>query len=209
MYKEKGDPLDAYQTLTDRRSIRTFDHRPIARPLLHKLLYVGCLAPAPHHSRPWRFVVLETEDARQRLAEAMGAAWRRDLEGDGVTPERVETLLARSRRQIEEAPALVLGCLMADGLRQWPDERRQRAEWGMALQSMGCALENIMLAAHAEGLTSYWISAPLFCPEAVREALDLPREYQAQALIALGYSATGALPGPRLEPDLAELVDTR
>ena len=208
--------MDAYEALASRRSLRHFDGRPVARPLLHKLLYAACLAPAPHHTRPWRFVALETPDSRQRLAEAMGAAWRRDLEGDEVPPERIEALLARSRRQIEEAPALVLGCLVAQGLparpaggRRWPDERRQRAEWGMALQSMGCTLENMMVAAHAEGLASYWISAPLFCPEAVREALDLSPEYEAQALIVLGYPAVGASPRPRPEPDLSALVQTR
>ena len=205
--------MEAYEAITGRRSLRQFDRLPIARPLLQKLLYAACLAPAPHHTRPWRFVLLDTAGARQRLAEAMGAAWRRDLEGDGVAPEWIETLLARSRRQIEEAPALVLGCLVAEGLpslpaggRRWPDERRQRAEWGMALQSMGCALENIMVAAHAEGLASFWISAPLFCPEAVRQALDLPAEYEAQALIALGYPAPGVSPRPRPEPDVAALT---
>lgn len=201
--------MDAYEAIVGRRSVRRLDSRPIARPLLHKLLYVGCLAPAPHHTRPWRFVVLETHDARERLAAAMGGAWRRDLESDGVGRQRIEALLARSRRRIEEAPALLLGCLVAQGLRRWPDERRQRAEWGMALQSMGCALENIMVTAHAEGLASYWISAPLFCPEAVREALDLPPDYQAQALIALGYPAAGASPRPRPELDLTALVRTR
>ena len=208
--------MDAYDALIGRRSLRQLDSRPIARPLLHKLLYVGCLAPAPHHTRPWRFVLLETAEPRRRLAEAMGAAWRGDLEHDGVTAERIEALLARSRRQIEEAPALVLSCLLTEGLparpaggRAWPDERRQRAEWAMALQSMGCALESIMVAAHAEGVASYWISAPLFCPEAVREALNLPAEWEAQALIALGYPAEGASPGPRPEPDLTTLVQTR
>ena len=201
--------MDAYRALTERRSIRKFDNRPIARPLLHKLLYATCLAPAPHHTRPWRFVVLEIADARQRLAEAMGAAWRRDLEADGEPPDQIETLLARSRRRIEEAPALVLACLVAEGLREWPDERRQRAEWGMALHSMGCALQNIMVAAHAEGLASYWISAPLFCPQAVSEALDLPTGYEGQALIAIGYPAADATPRLRPEPDLAALVLTR
>ena len=208
--------MDAYEALVGRRSLRHFDGRPVARPLLHKLLYAACLAPAPHHTRPWRFVVLETPDSRRRLADAMGAAWRRDLEGDEVPLGRIEALLARSRRQIEEAPALVLGCLVSEGLparpaggRQWPDERRRRAEWGMALQSMGCALENIMLAAHADGLASYWISAPLFCPEAVRDALALPPEYEAQALVALGHPAADMSPRPRPEPDLSALVQTR
>lgn len=201
--------MDAYEAIAGRRSLRQFDGRAIPRPTLHRLLYLACLAPAPHHTRPWRFVVLESVDARRRLAEAMGAAWRRDLESDGAAPERIEALLERSRRQIEEAPALVLGCLVAEGLRTWPDERRRSAEWGMALQSMGCALENLMVAAHAEGLASFWISAPLFCGPEVREALDLPVEYEPQALVAIGYPAPGASPRARPEPDLSALIQTR
>ncbi|MEX1255550.1 MAG: nitroreductase family protein [Dehalococcoidia bacterium] len=197
--------MDAYDAITGRRSLRQFDSRSIARPLLHKLLYAACLAPAPHHTQPWRFVVLETDESRSRLADGMGTAWRRDLEGDGVGAPRIAALLARSRRQIAEAPALVLGCLVPEGLRTWPDERRQRAEWGMALQSMGCALENIMVAAQNEGLGSFWISAPSFCPDAVRDALDLPAGHDAQALVALGYPAPGKSPRPRPEPDLAAL----
>jgi coenzyme F420-0:L-glutamate ligase/coenzyme F420-1:gamma-L-glutamate ligase len=201
--------MDAYDAITGRRSLRQFDSRPIARPLLHKLLYAACLAPAPHHTQPWRFVVLETDESRERLSDAMGAAWRRDLERDGVDEARIDALLARSRRQIVEAPALVLGCLVSEELRRWPDERRQRAEWGMAVQSMGCALENIMVAAQNEGLASFWISAPSFCPEAVRDALDLPVGYDSQALVALGYPESGRSPRPRAEPDLAALALTR
>ncbi len=201
--------MDAYEAIIGRRSVRQLESRPIGRPLLHKLLYTACLAPAPHHTRPWRFVVLETHEARTRLAEAMGDAWRRDLEGDGFAPERIEALLARSRRQIEDAPALVLGCLVAEGLRRWPDERRRRAEWGMAQQSMGSALENMMVTAHAEGLASYWISAPLFCAKAVRTALELSLDYQPQALIALGYPTADVAARSRPEPDLSALVQTR
>lgn len=198
--------MDAYQAIVGRRSLRQFSTVPVARPLVQKLVYGACLAPAPHHTRPWRFVLVETARARRRLAESMGAAWRRDLEGDGVAPERIAALLARSQRQIEGAPALVLGCLVAEGLRRWPDERRTRAEWGMAQQSLGAALQNIMVGAHNEGLASFWMSAPLYCPEAVREALDLPVDYEAQALVALGYPSSDAAPRPRPEPDLATLI---
>ena len=139
----------------------------------------------------------------------MGVAWRRDLERDGVAPEKIAALLEKSRRRIEKAPALLLGCLVAEGLRAWPDERRRRAEWGMAQQSMGAALENVMVAAHALGLASYWLSAPLYCPEAVRDALGLPEAYEAQALIVAGYPAPGAAPRPRPEPDLSALIQER
>ena len=201
--------MDAYDAVVGRRSLRQLDTRVVPRELIDKLLYAACLAPAPHHTQPWRFVVLESADARRRLTEAMGAAWRRDLERDGVAPQQIAALLARSRRQIEGAPALLLGCLVGEGLRQWPDERRRRAEWGMALHSMGCALESIMVAAHALGLASYWLSAPLFCPGAVREALNLPADHEAQALVVVGYPAPGVSPGPRPGPDLSALVQRR
>ncbi len=201
--------MNAYQAITERRSLRQLSTLPVPQPLIDKLLYAACLAPAPHHTKPWRFVHLESAASKGRLAEAMGAAWQQDLRGDGVAEEQIDFLLARSRSQIEGAPALVLSCLVADGLRQWQDTRRRRAEFRMAIQSIGCAMENMMVAAQAEGLASYWISAPLFCPDAVRDALDLPPEYESQALVVFGYPEAGVTPRPRVEPDLATLLSTR
>lgn len=139
----------------------------------------------------------------------MGAAWRTDLERDGHPPALIERLLAKSRRQITSAPALVLACLTREGLRDWPDDRRARHEWAMAQQSVGAGMQNLMLAAHALGLASYWISAPLFAPEAVRQALSLPARYVAQALVALGYPAEGTAPKPPPEIDAARLIEDR
>ena len=121
----------------------------------------------------------------------------------------IEKLLAKSRRQITSAPALILACLTREGLRIWPDERRARNEWAMAQQSVGAGMQNLMLAAHAMGLASYWMSAPLFAPEAVREALSLPEDYVAQAFVVLGYAAEGAAPKPRAEIDPSRLIVER
>jgi nitroreductase len=79
----------------------------------------------------------------------------------------------------------------------------------MAQQSIGAGMQNIMLAAHALGMASYWISAPLFAPEAVREALALPSEYVAQAFVVVGYPRPGIAPKPRLSPDLSKLIKRR
>ena len=144
-----------------------------------------------------------------RLVRGMGAAWGRDTVGEGVAGAQSEALMARSRGKIGEAPALGRCGLVADGLRTWPDAGRKRAEWSMAVQSMGCGIEAIMVAAHAEGLASYWISAPLFCAPAVRKALDLPEGYEAQALIALGYAPEAAAPRPRREPDASLHIQQR
>jgi len=200
--------MDALEAIRSRRSLRQLDARPVPRELLDQALEAACLAPAPHHTRPWRYVVVSAE-RRAALADAMGAAWRADLERDGHPQALIERLLRRSRRQIIDAPALVLACLTHEGLRKWPDERRARNEWAMAQQSVGAGLQNLMLAAHALGLASYWISAPLFAPEAAAEALSLPDDVVAQALVVVGYPAAGAAPKPRPAADASQLVIER
>ncbi len=189
--------MDVLETLAGRRSVRRFDGRPVPTEALARLVEAATWAPAPHHGRPWRFVNVASPAARERLARAMGQRWRRDLERDGVPQEKIEALLERSRRQQMEAPALLLACLSPEGRRAWPDARRQRSEQAMSVQSIGAALQSLMLAAHALGLATFWISAPLFCPEAVRRALDLPRDWETQALIAVGYPSPEYTPRPR------------
>jgi F420 biosynthesis protein FbiB-like protein len=172
--------------LEARRSIRAFLPEPVERAALDRLVEAACLAPAPHHSRPWRFVVVDSPDGKRALARGMGARWRRDLAGDGLAPERIEELVSASHTKLEGAPALVLGCLTWDGLDRYPDDGRQRAEWGMALLSLGAAVENLMLAAADAGLASCWVAAPIFCPEEARDALALPLEWLPHALVLVG-----------------------
>ncbi len=200
--------MDAIDAIRSRRSQRRLSERPVGHDVLDQLLEMAAMAPAPHHTRPWRYVIVHPR-SRDRLIAMMGATWRRDLERDGHPEDLIEKLLRKSRRQIEAAPALILACLTPEGLRAWPDDRRARNEWAMAQQSIGAAMQNIMLAAHALGLASYWISAPLFAPEACREALALPEEYVAQAFIVVGYPVEGAAPGPRPPIDLSKLVTER
>ena len=188
--------MDAMEAIVGRRSVRRFASREVPRDLLRELIAAACAAPAPHHSRPWRFVELGPE-SRLRLAEAMADAWRADLEADGQPWEVIERSLARSRRQLAEAPLLLLACLEQEGARRWPDRRRRRAERDMYLQSLGAALQNLLLAAHARGLGGYLKGAPLFCQSAVAQALDLPSGWQPAFLVLLGYPAEGFQPPPR------------
>ncbi|MCU1458553.1 MAG: nitroreductase [Actinomycetia bacterium] len=172
--------------LDARRSIRAFAPGPVPRATLDALVEAACTAPAPHHSRPWRFVLVDTIEAKADLAFAMGERWRTDLAGDGVDDDRIDELVASSYRKIVEAPAIAVGCLTWDGLDRYPDEERRRAEWGMALLSLGCALENLMLAAADDGLASCWVAAPIFCPEVARDALALDPEWLPHAMLLVG-----------------------
>jgi coenzyme F420-0:L-glutamate ligase / coenzyme F420-1:gamma-L-glutamate ligase len=169
-----------------RRSIRAFAPDAVPRADLDAIVEAACLAPAPHHSRPWRFVVVDTEASKRALAQGMGARWERDLLVDGVAAARVDELVRASHEKLERAPAFVVGCLTWDGLDRYPDEVRRRAEWGMALLSLGAAVENMMLAATDRGLATCWVAAPIFCPEEARDALALPVEWLPHALVLVG-----------------------
>ena len=186
--------------IRQRRSIRGLQGPPLSADEIESLVRLALTAPAPHHTQPWRFVEV-SQERRSALASGMGGAWQRDLEHDGVPKPQQQKALARSRGQIESAPTLLLGCLVADGLNEYEDDRRQRAEWGLATHSFGAALQNILLAASARGLAAYWISAPLYAPEAVRTSLDLDPTWHPQAFVSLGPPTADYQPFDR--PELA------
>jgi F420 biosynthesis protein FbiB-like protein len=172
------------------------------------VLAAATWAPSPHHSAPWRFAVLTQPAAKARLARAMGDAWRADLAGDGVAAERISALLDRSRARIEGAPVVLLLCISEERLDRYPDARRQAAERAMAAQSLGAAVQNVMLTAHAHGLATCWMCAPLFCPEVVVSALGLDLALHPQALLTLGYPLQPLPPhAPRLPQGLVALWD--
>ncbi len=192
-----------------RRSIRAFTDTPVEPATLDGLVEAACLAPAPHHSRPWRFVTVVSPAAKESLATGMGARWRNDLIDDGLDPARVDELVTASHRKLTDAPALVVGCLTWDGLDRYPDEARRRAEWGMALLSLGAAVENLMLAAADVGLASCWVAAPIFCPEAARDALDLANDWLPHALVLVGHPDPQYTPRDRPSVALEDLRATR
>jgi nitroreductase len=98
----------------------------------------------------------------------------------------------------------VLLCLDVFTGDAYPDTPRQAAEHLMGVQSVALAGGYLLLAAHAAGLGGVWVCAPLFAPEAARRALDLPSEWQPQALILLGYPAQTPEARPRVP--LADVV---
>jgi nitroreductase len=81
---------------------------------------------------------------------------------------------------------------------QYPDERRRVAEHVMAIQSTAMAMQNILLAAHAEGMGACVMCAPLFCGPAVVAALQLPDGWEPQSLVTLGPPANDGKERPRL-----------
>lgn len=184
-------PLDVPlgEALRKRRSVRRFAPAPVPTGILKTALSAACLAPSPHGVCPWRFCLLDSREAKERLALGMGRDFLRDMEAEGVPPEERERRHRGSVRLLSRAPALILAALSYADLDQYEAGAKQANEWMMAEHSLGGALQNLMLALAARGVGSVWRCAPLFCPETAREALDLPADWTPRALIVAGYPA--------------------
>src|SRR5579864_3370504 len=184
--------------LQSRRSVRKYQARPVSRELIEQVLEAARWAPSPHGKQPWRFVVLTRQEVKLQLADRMGDTWRQNLEMDGQDTAIVNIRLEKSRERILNTPAIIIPCLYLEDLDRYPDEKRQADETIMAIQSIGAAIQNMLLMAYDMGLDTGWMCAPLFCPEVVCEALDLDRRLIPHALITVGYAAADPVRRERL-----------
>lgn len=191
--------------ISSRRSIREFGAGSVSREALLEAVAAALTAPVPHGSRhrtkPWLWVLLNSRSARRRLLEAMAAAWERDLRADGVPEESISRRIARSEAFLSEAPVVAIPALSLEVADGYPDERRREAEREMFLLATGAAVQNFMLALHAQGYGSCWVSSTLFCKQDVREALGLDEQWLPMGSVAAGPLPAGVLPPrPPIDP---------
>jgi coenzyme F420-0:L-glutamate ligase / coenzyme F420-1:gamma-L-glutamate ligase len=185
-----------YELAAGRRSIRRYGTAPVPAETVRRILSAACWAPSAHNRQPWRFAVLDEAAAKDRLACAMGERLQADRLADGDAADVVAADVARSHARITGAPVVVVVALDMADMDRYPD-RRQRAEYLMAVQSTAMAVQNLLLAAHAEGLGACWMCAPLFCPEVVSAAIGLPESWEPQALVTMGGPANAGKPPMR------------
>jgi coenzyme F420-0:L-glutamate ligase/coenzyme F420-1:gamma-L-glutamate ligase len=182
-----------------RRTIRAFTAEPVDAVVVRRAVATALTAPAPHHSEPWRFVILSSPQARAHLVDEMREAWIADLRGDGFTPEQITRRLRRGE-VLRLAPLIIVPCLVTDAAHLYPDERRNRSEQAMFTVSMGAAVQNLLVALAVDGLGSAWISSTLFCQDVAARALDLPEGWRPMGAIAVGHPAEQARPRPPRDP---------
>jgi len=188
-------PVQALQGLmAGRRSIRRYRPTPVQREDLDALLNAAAAAPSAHNRQPWRFLVVESQTAKHELAVAMGERLRTDRLRDGDPPDAIEADRSRSYARLTGAPVLVVVSLSMADMDRYSDERRNQAERTMAVQGTAMAAQNLLLAAHAAGLGACWVCAPLFCPDTVASVLALPRGWEPQGIVTLGYPADEGKP---------------
>lgn len=196
-------PLGTFEVLRSRRTVRAFTDEPVDPALVRAAVADAVTAPAPHHTAPWRFVLLTDGGRRAALFDAMAQQWRADLVADGFGSDEVDRRVERGH-VLRQAPTVVVPCLVEHGRHDYPDPRRSAAEHAMFLLAMGAGIENFLVSLRTHGLGSAWISSTLFCPDVVREALDLPADWQPMGAVAIGRPARPAPPRP--SSDLTDVL---
>ncbi|MEO5882719.1 MAG: nitroreductase family protein [Caldimonas sp.] len=189
-----GGSESSAQQVTVRRSVRRYVSKSIDGELIDRLLEAAVAAPSAHNRQPWRFAVMSSGRLKAALAYAMGERLRQDRSGDNDPGAAIEADVARSFARITGAASLILVSLSMEDMDAYPDAVRIRNEHQMAVQSTAMAGQNLLLAAHATGLGACWLCAPMFCPDAVRDVLDLPAHWEPQGLVTLGYPAAAGKP---------------
>ncbi|HKR50749.1 MAG TPA: coenzyme F420-0:L-glutamate ligase, partial [Pseudonocardiaceae bacterium] len=183
-----------------RRSVRSFRAGPVDPDALRRAVGVALTAPAPHHTRPVRFIWLADRARRRRLLEAMADAWRADLRGDGLAEDHIERRVRRGDL-LRDAPEVLVPVAVPEGAHVYPDTRRRAAEETMFTVAAGAAVQGLLVALAAEGLGSCWIGSTLFCPDLVRTELALSADWRPLGAIAVGYPAEPLQPRPARDPD--------
>lgn len=186
--------------IRDRRSIRKYKSDSVAEKDLDQIIEAARLAPSGTNRQPWRFVLLNNEKDKKKIAGAViqpfvleaPAVFICCLDRNAYTKSLVEKRmkeLVQMNVISEEAAGYIYN-------RKMPEKVDDVVIPAGAYVDLGIAVEHMVLAAEALGLGSCWVR--LFNPQQIHENLGLPEQVEVVALLPIGYPAESPLSRPRL-----------
>ena len=178
--------MDVTEAIRTRRSYGRMTLEAPPREVIERVLDAAVCAPNHYHTEPWRFIVL-TGDARTPLGLAQEAALRRTL-ADPEAPEH-QPALAKERGKPLRAPVVVVVAVEKSA--------SPKAVWIEDVSATAAAVQNLLLAAHAEGLAAIWRTGETAYSAEVKEAMGLSPEAQVIGIVYLGYPDRAQPPAER------------
>jgi 5,6-dimethylbenzimidazole synthase len=178
-----------YRAIAERRDMRHFCGGSVAPELLARLLEAAHHAPSVGLMQPWRFIRISDRALRGQIQAQVEAERIRTAEALG---ERSDDFMKLKVEGINDCAEVLVAALM-DDREKHIFGRRTLPEMDMA--SLSCAIQNLWLAARAEGLGMGWVS--LFEPQALADLLHMPEGSKPLAILCLG-PVEGFYPAPML-----------
>lgn len=191
-----------------RRTVRSFTDSPVPAIVIERALRAAASAPAPHHTLPWRFLVLvrgENDQLREELLNAMQEKWKTDLAAEGRTSPEIEKRVSRGNI-LRTAPTVIFPFVdLGAGAHSYPIidgvdiSQRNTSERTMFHIAGGAAIENMLISIATDSYGSAWISSSIFCPSTMRSVLGVPDTYWPLGGIAIGKPAAPARERPSID----------
>jgi nitroreductase len=182
--------MDLYEAIKGRRSVRKFKSDPVAKEILNRIFEMALWAPSGMNLQNWFFVVV-TGEKKDGLVQVASKGY------DYIEPVLKEVFADKPPvveatkkffNKLGGAPVLVFA---------YYEPTRERPE--TSIQTVSAAIQNLLLAAHAEGLGACWMTGPLHVAEKINAALNI-RDKVLVAVIPIGYPDESPRP-PKRRPD--------
>ncbi|OUR70893.1 5,6-dimethylbenzimidazole synthase [Methylophaga sp. 42_8_T64] len=168
-----------YQVIGERRDMRHFINKPIDEAIMQRLFKVAHQAPSVGYMQPWRIIRIKTPQLRNDIYQLVDAERIKTAE---ALAERQQQFMRLKVEGINDCAELLVMALMDE---REPHVFGRRTMPEMDLASVSCAIQNMWLAARAEGIGMGWVS--LFEPDDLAELLTMPKGAKAVAILCLGH----------------------
>jgi 5,6-dimethylbenzimidazole synthase len=178
----KEEKESVYKVIYKRRDIRSFLSVPISKDIIHRILNAAHHAPSVGFMQPWNFIIISSDEIKEKLA------WAADKEKRALAihydGERETRFLGLKVEGIKEAPITI--CVTCDPARGGSHVLGRNSIPETDILSTACAIQNMWLAACAEGLALGWVS--FYKKNDIRDILDIPLHIDPIALLSIGYT---------------------
>lgn len=180
--------MEFYEVINNRRSIRQFEDKEIPRDVLERILNAGLKAPSSNHQRRWELVTLTDKTIIHDLAQIVHPYPCRITEPKTPQQEMFKIAYPRQRSMIEECACVVLPFFK----QKYPMTEEKNGYGLMDYGATWALVENMLLAATAEGLGSVVHIPVKKEPEQIKEFLKIPDSWYLPTLVILGYASPDA-----------------